>query len=68
MCNGVAPVDTPIDQDSSLDKMHLSVKWGLELGEWGWTLCGVRRQLVGNGGAADATCSECLSRASSYGY
>lgn len=67
MCNGISPIETPVDQNNDLDKMHYAADPNLNIGDWGWSMCGLRRQVVALG-ESGITCQECAFRMSSYGY
>lgn len=67
MCNGVAPSLKDSDIDNFTDKIHFTATEGIEIGDWAYSLCGLRRQVTAIGDQG-ITCPECASRMSSYGY
>lgn len=68
MCNGISPVeDVKSGANDLIEGMHYCSDPAVGIGNWGWSLCGLRRQVTGIG-KEGITCQECASRMSSYGY
>lgn len=56
-------IQAPTDQDLNIaDKIHIAADPNLFFGDWGYSWCGLWRQIIFNEGPTGATCPECLFR------